>query len=397
MLLIIIPPESTASTRSVQETPLSESASISLITILPGEAPEELFGHSALRVYDPEQNLDLLFNYGTFQFDDYFLMKFIYGDLNYFLSIAQTPRAADVYRQRRRPMIEQELNFTRQQRQDLYQFLMMNTQEEYRYYQYDFLFDNCSTRIRDALQNVLLDDLRFASLPDPGLSFRELIAIYIPHLPFLEYGFDLLLGTPVDETADPWDVMFLPDFLMEAFDKAEIRINGEWQPLVSATKTILEISGYETVENAIWPWPSLLFWTLFFFGSMLTFREFRSGKRYLSHRWFDIPLFLFAGVIGLLIAFLWFISLHQVTASNWNLAWAWPLHLVLAGLLFRRDMASRWLSYYLYALTAACLLFLGAWLMIPQALHPAVIPLLLLITVRSGSLARFANPVDIPE
>lgn len=366
---------------TAQERQLSEDAQISMITIFPGEAPEELFGHSAIRVNDPRQDIDLSFNYGTFEFDSFFLPKFIYGQLDYFLSVARFSHAVQQYQQRRRPIIEQVLNLKAEQRQDLFDFLLVNAREENRYYRYDFLFDNCSTRIRDAMVSVLGDDIHFAPQPDPGLTFRQLIDLYVDHQPLYDFGIDLLLGGKIDRVAEPWETMFLPDYLMEAFDHATVRIDGKMQPLVSNTEKILRIDNYEAPKAGI-PWATVLTWTLFLIGLITTYINFRNRES--IQRWLDIPLFLFAGITGLLITFLWFISLHDVTANNLNLLWALPTHLILLPMLYRRSAPGRRVGLYLAASALLCLVIAIGWLAWPQALHPAVLPLLLLLFLRSS-------------
>jgi hypothetical protein len=363
-----------------QQHSLSEQAQVSLITILPGEAPEEYFGHSAIRVYDPLNDRDFSFNYGTFHFDSWFMLKFIYGDLNYFLSIASFPRSLEHYRQRRRPVIEQVLNLTFDQKQELYDFLLNNAREENRYYQYDFLFDNCSTRIRDAIQTVFGQDIQFADKPDPGLTFRELIALYVHHKPFDRFGIDVLLGSQIDRVAEPWETMFLPDYLMEVFDHASITIDGRDEPLVANTELILTIDDYD--QGNSFPWVSLFTWILFLAGLLVTWKGYQADVT--IQRWFDVPLFAVTGLIGLLISFLWFISLHVVTASNLNLFWALPTHLLAVPILIKHSNPGKRMTIYFLATAIVSFILLAGWIFWPQYLPPAVFPLILLLLLRSS-------------
>ncbi len=364
-----------------QPASLSDDAIISMITILPGEAPEELFGHSAFRVIDPQQQTDIFFNYGTFQFDEYFLPKFIYGELNYFLSIARTNFAIEHYRERRRPIIEQVLNLTPDQKQALYGFLINNAREENRYYRYDFLFDNCSTRIRDAMENVLGDKIRFEPKPDPQLTFREMIALYTDQKPLIHFGIDLLLGSKIDRKVTPYEAMFLPDFLELAFDNAVIIIDGEEQPLVASKEKIMTVDDYGT-DTAGLPWVHIVLWILFVGAAWVTWKNYQTGTT--LNRWFDIPLLAIVGIIGLLITFLWFISLHHVTASNINLFWAWPFHLLAVPFLFKSLKPRSLLRYYFALHAAACLVILLGWFFWAQEIHSAVLPPLLTALLRSG-------------
>ncbi|MCC5941081.1 MAG: DUF4105 domain-containing protein [Balneolaceae bacterium] len=365
---------------NAQGVQLSEDAQISLITILPGDAPEELFGHSAIRIQDLQNNIDLSYNYGTFHFDAFFLPKFIYGDLEYFLSVANYSASRRYYLEQQRPIIEQVLNLTLSQKQDVFEFLRVNALEENRYYQYDFLYDNCSTRIRDLFEHVLGDDLRFSPEVASGFTFRDMIHLYVHQRPFIQLGMDLLLGNRVDQIITTRETMFLPDFLMKEFDRATMLVNGEIQPFVASTE--LPSHFPDEISRAGQPWALLLTWALFLAGAVITYKNYRNSKTIV--RWFDLPLFTVTGLIGLLILFLWFISLHEVTINNLNMLWAWPTHIFIIPFLFRRLNSVLPLATYLSLLIISCLIILIGWTFWTQHLHPAILPILLLLITRSG-------------
>ena len=381
-LAAALPAQAQPATPPVQ---LSDEAEVSLLTMLPGDELYAAFGHSGIRVRDPQRGYDEVFNYGTFEFQDpLFLPKFVYGRLDYFLSTQTFPDVLYAYRHFRRPIIEQRLNLDAAQRQAVFDFLRWNALPENRFYRYDFLFDNCSTRIRDVFEDALGADVRFAPRPDPDESFRELLEDpYIRDRPFLDLGFDLLLGTPTDQIATPREVTFLPLYLMGSFDHATVQVKGETLPLVARRDTVFWVEGRDVIETAP-PWPALLGWLLFALGlaaTALDYGRHRSGRRLA-----DALLFGTSGLVGLLIAFMWFISEHYVTNFNWNLLWAWPTHLALAVALVRRQRG-RWVRGYLAATAAVALVALVGWAFWPQPLHPALLPLVLLIALRSAWLA----------
>lgn len=365
---------------------LSDEAHISLITILPGDAVYSLWGHSALRVYDPVTGIDSAFNYGTFSFGDplSFVAKFSYGQLDYFLSIQSYPALAEAswYRQGR-PVIEQVLRLDAAQRNTLFRFLQNNALPENKTYRYNFLFDNCSTRIRDAFEMLLGDAVTFAPEPNPRLSFRHLIDPYAAEHPFLDFGMDLGLGLPADRIATARETMFLPMYLMEAFDHATVSVAGQPQPLVARTDTVYWSAEHATLEPA-WPWPSIVLWGVFALGLWITVRDVRTPRT--DRRLFDGLLFGASGVAGLLIVFLWFISLHTVTHENLNLFWAWPTHLLVAWVLIRRSRP-RWLRGYLWTTASLTLALALSSFFLPQEIPAAALPLLLLLAARSGALA----------
>ena len=365
---------------AAQTADLSAEAEVSLITILPGPAVYEAFGHSAVRVHDPEQGIDRLYNYGTFRFDRWFLPKFLYGQLDYYLSVASLPAALRHYEQLGRPVVEQTLNVTPAQRDALVGFLRTNAQLENRVYRYDFLFDNCSTRIRDAC-NAVWPTIDWSDAPDPQLTFRAMLARYVSDRPWTTFGFYLALGPQVDRPVTPYEAMFLPDFLLDAADHATINGPSGPRPLAASPDTLLWIYGYERAQPSF-PWPAVLCWGLLSVGIVLTAQQRRGAVRWA--RAFDRALFGVVGVAGLALAFLWFISLHEVTNYNLNLLWAWPTHLVAAALLGRTALSDRVRRLYWLATAGAALVMLVGWPFWPQVLYDGLIPLVGLIGLRAA-------------
>lgn len=380
---------------SAQIPPLSDSSRVSLLTILPGDAVYSEFGHSAFRITDPEQGIDRVYNYGTFDFrDPWFIPKFVYGRLDYMLSVTTYPRARQHYEVQRRPIIEQELRLTRTERSKLFRFLEINARPENRTYRYDFLFDNCSTRLRDALKTVMGDSLQFPPAPDPQKSFRHLLDIYVADRPALDLGFDLGLGQRADRVASPWETMFLPNYLMAAFDHATVASNGTARALVTRTDTLYWIDGYDATERAF-DWPTLLGWLLLIGGLGLT--GWNAARTPSVGRRFDAALLLVAGLAGVLMVFLWFIAEHTVTNQNWNLLWAWPTHLWAAVVLWRSSVPKDALRYYLTGTAGLSAVVAAGWAIWPQDLHAAVLPLVMLLGLRAGWQAyHTGTPADEP-
>ncbi len=378
------------SARAQAIPPLSEQSSVSMLTILPGDAVHAEFGHSAFRVQDPELGIDRVYNYGTFDFrDPFFVPKFVYGRLDYYLSVVPYDAAYRHYEAERRPIVEQRLRLDREQRQALFRFLEINAQPENRTYRYDFLFDNCSTRIRDALEAALGDAVRFADRPAPNESFRRLLDPWVADRPLLDVGFDLGLGTPTDRVATPREAMFLPVYLMEAFDHATVETGGARQPLVAQTDTTLWFEGYEATEAAF-PWPRWLAWAGFLLALGLTARGVLRDTP--PRRRLDALFVGLVGLAGCIVVFLWFVSEHTVTNHNWNLLWAWPTHLVAAVLLWRKAAFRKLLRVYLWLGAGAALLTALGWPFWPQDLHAAVLPLVLLLALRLGRQAHALRP-----
>lgn len=364
--------------------PLSDSARVALVTILPGRALYAAFGHSALRVVDPARGIDWLFNYGTFDFSDpLFIPKFIYGQLDYFLSVSDYARSVRFYRDvEGRPILEQWLTLTPAQRDTLVAFLMWNARPENRTYRYHFLFDNCSTRIRDVLEGTLGTALRF-TYPAPSTTFRRLLDTYVADRPLLQLGFYLLLGQPIDRQPTAREAMFLPLELQRAFDQAQVHHDTAWVPLVVRTDTVFWPADHRPLPPPAWPWPTLVGWLLFAAGAVATGVTWKRSCRLVTR--LDAVLFGVVGLIGLLLLLLWVATLHTVMDWNWNLLWAWPLHLVVAVRLWRYQLPARWERLYLLGTGLLTLLLALGWFYWPQALHPALQPIALLLVVRTAA------------
>jgi len=356
---------------------LSEQATISLLTLAPGDEVHTIFGHGAIRVVDPVGGFDVSFNYGTFEFEDGFVAKFMYGELDYFLSVYPTQAAIDQAISKERSVVEQVFDLTAAERQTVYAALCRNAQLENRTYRYDFLFDNCSTRIIDILRAALGPRLAMPSGPFEARSFRTLLDEHIVSMPWMKFGFALLLGSTVDREATFEESWFLPRHLRVALEDASL--NGK--PFVSEERVLFD-SGMSDMRAASFDLPTAVCWALFVLAGLSVIRDTRGRLS----RIIDGLLFGLVGAAGLFIAIMWGATLHHVTASNWNVVWALPTHLVVAVLLFRRNRPA-WVRYYL-GITAVLAFVVALGFGIPQTLSPAILPIGLLIALRAAVNAR---------
>ena len=369
-LLLVIP--STAA-------PLSEEAKISLLTCSPGQDLYAVFGHSAFRVNDPINGIDKTYNYGTFEFNTpNFYLKFIRGKLLYKLGIGKQDRFIRSYIVEERSVIEEVLDLSEEQKQQVYAFLEENLKPENRYYQYDFFFDNCATRVRDVLQNVLKDSLQFVAPSGiEGETYRDLIQPYIQHSPWVDFGIDLALGLPTDEEGGASGRMFLPDHLSTGFQGGKLFDgSGQSRPLIKNTRVLYKALPQEELTSN-WLSPKVLFWGIAMAFLLLTLLV--KNKKITNS--LDLILYLVVGITGLILFFLMFGTEHQATARNLNILWANPLCLLLIGGLWKTS-PSQFYKSLLYFLLALNLLVLAMFWWFPQALHFAVIPILLILILR---------------
>jgi hypothetical protein len=369
----------------VERRRLSDSARVSLVTILPGKKVYSLFGHNALRVYDPERGLDIAYNYGTFDFGNplTFSAKFAYGDLDYRLTRQSYQRMVAFYPvEEGRPIIEQHLDLDARQREEVFRFLEWNAQPENAHYRYDFYYDNCATRIRDVLEDIIGTGL-VTSTSDPAVTMRQLLDLYLAEKTWLHFGMDAGQGLPADAPATSRSELFLPDRLAEWAAAALIVGPDRERPLVALTDSI----GWTPERATLHPapdWPFLAFMAVLGLVVWITVLDLRSNRA--RRAWLDVPLFALVGLTGLIIAFLWFVSLHAVTKGNANLLWALPTNLVLAWTLVRSNRG-RWVEVLLWGTATSAAIFVLGWPLWTQEVPLATLPLALALLIRTAGLA----------
>lgn len=350
----------------------SDSVRISLVTGSPGSDLYAQFGHSAIRVQDFKYNQDLVFNYGTFDFDTpNFYWKFVRGKLEYILSVGSTSRMIPYYEREGRSLTEQEILLDSAQQQRVLEFLRFNYQPENRGYLYDFFFDNCATRIRDVFENELAPNFTYLDSDTVSITFRQLLDIYIAKSPWIDFGMDLVLGTPADQKADLRGQMYLPDFLSENLNRYA-RLDGK--PLLG--KEILMTNAATTpTTHSMLPTPSLVF--SFLLATILVMTWSASSKVKLI---LDRVLFTIVGLAGVLMLFLWLGTDHQATKGNWNVLWASPLYMLVLPLLKQPNSIFRKILLWII-FGGSALVFFG-WYFLPQQFHVACVPIILLLFAR---------------
>ena len=355
---------------------------VSLLTADPGGELYSSFGHSAVRLREiGPDGRDLVFNFGTFDFDTpNFYGKFATGKLNYMLSVVNYDRFIVEYDHYKRGLREQVLDLNQEQKDFLLQHLDAQYAPERRFYKYDFFYNNCATKIRDALDIAMGEQLVWSDSVAEEKTFRNLIDEFVVRLPWADFGIDLALGAVIDRPATELEKQFLPTYMEQAFANATIVENGVSRPLVKQSRVLLEYPKENAQQSLLNP--SMVFWLLTLVFAALTFYGFKKGK---LMKGLDIALFGAVGILGLVVAFLWFFTDHTATAWNWNILWAFPGHLVLVWGLVARPNAN-WISSYLLFAMGATIMTLLLWMFGLQSFSPALIPILLLILLRANFL-----------
>lgn len=297
---------------SVRAEQLSDSTRVWLVTYSPGHDMYTSYGHSSIRICDPVNDLDVLFNYGTFDFNtDGFYWKFVKGETWYQLSI-EDPRGLfeKGITWNGRIVYWQELNLLPSEKQALLDALLENYQPQNRNYLYNFVYDNCATRpynmITQACQASIVSDYEGHT----GCSYRSFLRKYTGSLSWVNAGINLIFGPLADRKMNSDERLFLPEELMNYMQHAHRSDNGE--PFVLDSH-IEPFKAPHTPWYASWP-IGLALYFLFVLGM-----SFYDHKRHKWSWWVELVAGIPYLLLLILVIFLTFFSCHPLVGFGWRL------------------------------------------------------------------------------
>ncbi|MEO9069545.1 MAG: DUF4105 domain-containing protein, partial [Ginsengibacter sp.] len=317
-----------------------------------------------------------VYNYGTFDFyTPNFYLKFIKGKLPFYLSPDKFQDFVSEYEQDNRGVTEQVLNLTCAEKQNIQMLLEVNMMGNNRGYKYEFTFDNCTTRLRDLIEKASDSTVHFGQVLHTKVTFRNLIHEYLNYNDnqWSKLGIDILLGSRLDANPTPYQVMFLPDYLMKTLDSTTL--NG--RPIVSDKHALFKIN-HSGIEKNNLTHPFFLFICLFVIIAFLSFSKNTFIQKTLSS--FDGFLFFITGMLGILLLFMWFGTDHIMCRDNYNLLWAWPTNAVAA---FYVHSKKRWPKIYFTIYAILNIVLIALWAFVPQQLNSALIPIIAILIFRS--------------
>ena len=330
---------------------------IYLLTMGPGDQVWEKFGHNAIWIHDEATHTDSAYHWGLFDFADKdFIPRFIQGRMRYAMGSFGFDETIDAYRRTNRTVWAQRLNLSPDERQRLQDFVKWNVLPENRYYRYDYFRDNCSTRVRDALDAALGGSIKRAAT---GLESNTTYRFHTSRLTQDEWpvftGTMMGLGQPTDREIDAWEEMFLPVRMMDRFRSIRIPTATGSQPLVGQELVLVQSTRPpedSTVRRGMLGY-LLIACIVLALGFVLWFFGLRRGTTALALLWS-----ILAGLGGTLLAGLWGFTDHLYSYRNENLFQLNPLSLIVAatltGLLWR-TRGGRVASPTRFALGAAIL------------------------------------------
>lgn len=312
----------------------SDSTIVSILTVGTADASHSLYGHTALRIKDETKNIDLVYNYGMFDFGTpNFMFKFVKGDLQYYAAAYPYDNFEYGYRLENRSIYEQVLDMSISEKQSLINKLDVSLSSDDKFYTYKFIDRNCTTKVIDIVNEVLEGRPIVKKNIDPKTTYRDVLFPYVEDHFYQKLGINIIFGNRVDDQAT---IMFLP---LDLFENLKVTAYRN-KPLVKETNIIFEAnrpSAFSFLDSIY----SLI-------GVLLLFIV-------INKKTMQIAYFLILGAIGLLFSLIGFYSLHQEVLWNYNVLLFNPLFLVL--LYFRAVNNLKWVK----KLSWVCLGLLGIY------------------------------------
>ena len=290
-----------------QNISLSNQAKVSILTCGTGPESYAMYGHTGIRIQDVSQQIDVVYNYGAFDFDTpNFIGRFVKGDLQYFVTNGSYIDFYYNYQAENREIIEQDLALSPAQINQLFQQLNASVYSDDRFYTYKFIDRNCTTMVVDKINNTLGSE--YIKSQNSNQSYREILYPYMSDF-YMKLGIQLIFGAKVDEPATR---LFLPYEFKDAISVT--KINGN--KIEKSDSKILQVTKPEIPFN----WLNSIY-------SLITVLLILA---LLNKKWIKISYFIFAGLLGLFFSLVGLYSLHEEILWNYNILLFNPLLLVFA-------------------------------------------------------------------
>lgn len=364
----------------------SDSVAISVLTCGPGDELYSTFGHSAFRIKDTHNHIDVVYNYGMFDFNaPNFYTNFAKGKLIYKLGRNRFSNFLYQYQSENRAVNEQVLHLNTLQKKQLVKYLEHNAQPENAPYQYDFFYNNCATKIRAVLEDVYPNQLVFNSNHiTSSYTMRQLINNNVPYNTWSNVGINIALGSVIDIKASADDYQFLPEYIYKAFNNATINNSN----LVTQESVLLTKNESIVSEPTIFVSPLFIFFIISLIILGITYKDFKQQKR--THL-LDFSILFTTGITGVLMLLLWFATNHGTTAYNLNILWAFAPNLIICGLVFKKNLPL-WLGNYFKLLVVLLVIQAIVWVGKFQEFPMAMIPLFIVLFIRYAYVVSSLKP-----
>ena len=334
-----------------QNLPLSEKAHVSIITCGLGNETYSYFGHTAIRIADPVNNIDLVYNYGAFDFSTpNFVAKFAKGDLQYFVVVHPYNDFINEYNYEKRSVYEQELLIDKNLKQKIFDNLNSTLLSGDRYYTYKFIDKNCTSMVVDII-NKSLNKIVITKKGDTDKTYRSILFPYFDGHFYEKLGTSIIFGRKVDQLGTK---IFLPFELKNSLEKTTF----ENRPFVSKSKTILS---FEKETPTSW-WNNIYSYIIILAFVVL-----------INQKAIDKIYLFILSLMGFFFVAVGFYSFHHELAMNYNILLFSPLLLIL--IIFSVVNNKRWT--YKFAVLHLALLVFYTLFIINKAHFLIVLPMII--------------------
>lgn len=343
---------------------------ISILTCAPGEDVYTAWGHTAIRIVDSSNQTDIVYNFGTFDFNTpNFLAEFVKGNLQYFLSTEYFQNFLLQYQFEGRSIKEQVLELTDAEKIKWHKALQKNLEGNHRYYLYNFITDNCTTRVKDGFYSYASKAIPKSKIQ----SFRTHVveAPYHQGIPWIGLGIDLLLGAVSDKKPTDFQASFLPDLLYAQIATSPTLVKYE--------------QSYDFDSATIAPPIHPIYFITLFSLLYLFVAKWNARWAVLVAKTIDQLLLFVFGLGGLLLVYMSLFSLHTACHENFNIVWLHPLYWLALIFYFIRPIWAGYLGRFFFASTIG-IIIVSYWL--PQSFSYAVYCLMLLTLILNYRLIK---------
>ncbi|QZE14293.1 DUF4105 domain-containing protein [Halosquirtibacter laminarini] len=346
-----------------------------LITCEPGDEIYSLFGHSALRYQDESNRIDVVFNYGLFDFNaPNFVWNFVLGKTDYLLGYTNYNTFINSYKREGREVYQDTLNLTNSEKVVLFNSIRDNLKPQNRLYRYNYLRNNCSTKLEDQITTACNGAITWEKRGQSSLSFRALLDQYMDYNSWDAIGIYIALGAKCDQVATWNETMFLPEYLQAGIKNSQKKnqekiTKGETKVLLKSNK-LDNNKGWQAINNI---------YVLLFIVLLITI--YRKRKKAIFN-FVSRVLWLVNAIASVILLFLGIVSVHPLTGYNMNLLVFSPLAFIPLITSWKKNSKHKITRYglILYGVSVMVLLITTAIFSL-QKIHIAVYCTALIYTV----------------
>lgn len=359
----------------------NDSITVTVLTCSPGSQVYELYGHTAIRVVDHTLGTDVVFNYGVFNFNQKnFEWHFMLGETDYMVQPLPYGLFAEEYVNRGSSIVSQEINLTRAEANALYNKLIVNVRPENMYYRYNYLTQDCTTKVRDMIEQAVHGTVVYKE--QDKQTYRQCLHECTTLAPWTEAGEDLLLGASTDTLLDDRAAQFLPDKFRSYISQAVIydSVNNVRPLMRGQEEVLLELREMPAPEE----FPlSPLQCGMIFVAVMVVVLMLEYWTR---HQFWLVDMLLMpgVGVAGSVVTFMFFFSEHPSVDTNWQVWVLNPLPLLCMPWVVKSAIQHKECFYH-YVNATLLVLFVVAMPWIPQTFSVLTLPLVLGMLTRPVS------------